>query len=697
MGTLSAGALIVQIFDHMVRNIFVDFGDILSMMGTSHWRISMHRFISTTCRLLPISWVFILSVAHVRAQAEADAVQVTLREEILPAAAALFQMQQYIVRHVQPPPRPASAEQWTAESKRIRERLLKDVVFHGWPEEWVNAAPKFEDAGVVDSGSGYRVRKLRYQIIPGFYSAAILYEPERLSGKVPAIVNVNGHVGPVGKAVEYKQKRCIQFARMGMLALNLEWLAFGELKDKENSHWFGAHLDLVGTHEIGLFYLAMRRGLDYLWEHPNADRKRFGVTGLSGGGWQTIVLSSLDDRVLVSVPVAGFASISTRVEAREHGDLGDMEQSATDMFEKIDYPHLVALRAPRPTLLAYNAEDDCCFRGPMAKPFIYDAIRPVFRLYGAEQALEWHENRDPGNHNYQLDNRMAAYQFFSKHFQLPPVEHETPVDAEIKNYEDLEVGLPKDNMTVLGLARKIAATNSSTPVPSDEAGRDLWTKASRDRLGSVVRPAPVDVSMAWNVMNSKAKGVETLSYNFLMSDGLSAIGVLLRSITAGSGAPATIILHDKGKGEAGTMVADRVNRGELVLALDLVFFGDAWKGSEPAAYAMILQGMGKRALGMQVAQLHAITRWLRTSTGGGKVRIETSGPRSQVIALVGAALEPELYGTLSIREGIQSLGYLLEKPVEFEAAPELFCLDLYKYFDLRQIIALSSPARVETR
>jgi hypothetical protein len=124
------------------------------------------------------------------------------------------------------------------------------------------------------------MRKLRYEIVPGFQSTAILYEPENLQGKVPAILNVNGHVGPPGKSVEYKQKRCITFARRGILALSLEWLSFGELTNRENLHLFGAHLDLVGTNELGLFYLAMRKGLDFLYEHPNTDRERLGTTGL---------------------------------------------------------------------------------------------------------------------------------------------------------------------------------------------------------------------------------------------------------------------------------------------------------------------------------------------------------------------------------------------------------------------------------
>jgi cephalosporin-C deacetylase-like acetyl esterase len=73
--------------------------------------------------------------------------------------------------------------------------------------------------------------------------------------------------------------------------------------------------------------------VEYKYDHPNTDRTRIGVTGLSGGGWQTIVLSSLDERVKAMASVAGYSSITSRVEAKEYGDLGDFEQGATDMFE----------------------------------------------------------------------------------------------------------------------------------------------------------------------------------------------------------------------------------------------------------------------------------------------------------------------------------------------------------------------------
>ena len=193
------------------------------------------------------------------------------------------------MNHVAPPPTATSAQQWTAEANRLRQHLLNDVVFHGWPKDWVSSPPKFEDLGIIEGGEGYRIRKLRFEIVPGFQSTALLYEPTNMQGKVPAVLNVNGHVGAPGKSIEYKQKRCINLAKHGMLALNLEWLAFGELSSPENLHWFGAHLDLVGMNGVGLFYLAMRRGLDYLYDHPQVDRNRLAVTGLSGGGWQTIV------------------------------------------------------------------------------------------------------------------------------------------------------------------------------------------------------------------------------------------------------------------------------------------------------------------------------------------------------------------------------------------------------------------------
>ena len=650
-------------------------------------------FTDLVCRRFS-SWSVLLllfgaGVAH--AQTEARQVGIVLGEEIQSPSVSLFQLRQYLLKRIAKPPTPTSAQEWPREAKRLRGHLLRDVVYHGWPQEWVTAPPKFEDLGLIDSGRQYRTRKLRYEIVPGFQSTAILYEPQHLTGKLPAVLNVNGHVGAPGKSVEYKQKRCINLAKRGILALNLEWLSFGELAHKENEHWFGAHLDLVGTNEVGLFMLAMRKGLDYLYEHPNVDRSRLGVTGLSGGGWQTIVLSSLDERVAVAIPVAGFSSLTPRIEARWFGDLGDVEQSATDFLDGLDYTHLAAMMAPRPTLLIYNAEDDCCFRASLVKPLAFDAIKPIFKLYGKEDAFDWHENRDPGTHNYQLDNRLQAYRFFSQHFNLPLIASEIPSDSEIKSYDELVVGLPKNNLTILGLARQLAGAIRRTPISSDPAKRIAWAAEQRTLLKNLVRYKPVEIERLWTIANTKNKGLESKSYLFSMSNGLSANAVWFKAINAPENAPVTVVLNDKGKKAAGAEVSDRVNRGEQVLAGDLIFSGDAWCEIGTSDFQQILHGIGDRPIGMEAAQLIQIAHWIKDRSAASKLRLETNGMRNQVAALIAAALEPNLFSEIVIREGMASLNYLLEKPVEYHDAADLFCLDLYKEFDLDRLEAVAAP------
>jgi hypothetical protein len=120
---------------------------------------------------------------------------------------AAYQLRQYLDRKAPLLAAPTSAAAWSEEGNGIRRRVLDDVVFHGWPREWVDAPLKAEDLGSISSGPGYRMRKIRYEIVPGFQSTAILYEPEKLEAKAPAVLNVNGHVGPPGKSIEYKQKR----------------------------------------------------------------------------------------------------------------------------------------------------------------------------------------------------------------------------------------------------------------------------------------------------------------------------------------------------------------------------------------------------------------------------------------------------------------------------------------------------------
>jgi dienelactone hydrolase len=643
----------------------------------------------------------LLTTQLLRAQSTPYQLKPILEKELQSPSVVEFQLQEYLMKQVPKLPPITTPEDWTSEGERIRKRVLDNVVFHGWPSEWVNSPPRFEDLGTIPSGKGYRLRKLRYEVVPGFYTTAILYEPENLQGKVPAVLNVMGHYGPIGKADESQQTLCINEALRGMMALHLEWLGMGELTAKESEHWYGGDLDLVGANAVGLFYLAMRRGLDYLWQNPNVDQKRVAVTGLSGGGWQTIILSSLDERVNVSIPVAGYTAFEGRLALAPTTEAGDIEQNPTDFLLGQDYSILTAMRAPRPTLLINNAEDNCCFRAALVKPYIFEAVRPFFRLYGKEDALQFYENTDISAHNYERTNRQQAYRFFAKYFDLPAPEQEIPVGANLKTYSELAVGLPKDNLTILGLARSMDRQITRPAVPSDAADKAAWASAERAKLQEVVRYNPVTVKQVWGVANTKHNGVESVSYRFLLSNGLSATGSWLKQIPTPEGAPLTIVINDKGKKGAaaevwdrGPEVADRMDRGEQVLVLDLLFTGDAAPDGPLFLFPEMLAAAGNRSLGLEAAQLIALSNWAREKWHAPSVRIESTGIRSQMEALTASALAPHLFSETSVQGGMHSLSYLLDKPVSYTEFADLFCLDLYKDFDLDRIIAMAEPTKV---
>src|SRR5262249_50731129 len=141
-------------------------------------------------------------------------------------------------------------------------------------------------------------------------------------------------------------------------------------------------------------------------------------------------------------------------------DLGDSEQTPTDLATVADYTHLTALRAPRPTLLTYNAKDDCCFEAGYALPPLVRAAEPFFKLSGSEKALRTHVNHDPGTHNFERENREALYKIVGDFFFPNDATYsakEVPCEKEVRTADELKVPLPTDNLTMNAVAKRLAA------------------------------------------------------------------------------------------------------------------------------------------------------------------------------------------------------------------------------------------------
>ena len=652
-------------------------------------------------------FMFLFSASSMFSQGTDHYVRPALEKPLLPHDVLVYQIRQYLLSRIAQPPTPKSAAEWTKESHQIRSQFMQRI-FHGWPPEWVDASPKFEEVGVIETGKGYRIRKLRYEVVPGFYAAALLYEPEKLTGRVPGILNVLGHDLVVGKSADYMQRICINFAKQQVMALSLEFIGTGESNKPGNDHSFGAQLNLVGLQDDGLFYLAMRKGLDFLASHKNVDSGRLGVTGLSGGGWQTIFLSGLDERVEAAVPVAGYSSLQQRIEeVEELTSIGDLEQVSADVYDGYDYSHITALRAPRPTLLIFNVSDDCCFRAALAKPLVFDAITPIFDLFGKKDDFQMYVNENPGTHNYQRDSREQAYKFFGKYLRTPLENKEIPSDVDLRSYEDLAIGFSPENLTLLSLAQKTAAGFHRAGIPPVGPVREDWSTRKRNQLRTILRYKPAQLARAWQLDTGHRDGVDSMSYLFEMKDGLSLSGVLLKSTDSYANAPATLVLDDRGRGMAFAEVAARVDQGEQVLAANLLFTDEKVMTKQPdgmgtvgsamgslGVYTMLFDTVGDRALGIEAAQIVELAKWLRSRSTRPAIRVETRGIRSQTVALLASALEPSLFSEVVNRQGMSTFSFLLDLPVRPDDAADLFCLDFYKEFDIEELEAMSGAARV---
>jgi len=586
-----------------------------------------------------------------------------------------------ILRRTTPFRCPDKADEWRTEESELRRRFLREIYLRGHPADLLNVPPKTMEKGAIDTGAGYRIRKLLYEGYPGMWIPALLYEPTDLPGGVPGVLNLNGHHAG-GKAMMYKQARCINLAKRGMLALSPEFIGMGELS-MNIPHDRIAHLDLCGRAGVAIFYLAMKRGLDVLLSHPMCDPERVAVTGLSGGGWQTIVLSALDERVGVSVPVAGHSPIWQRPSSES--DIGDLEQNPVDFCTVADYDTLTALRAPKPTLLIYNKADDCCFRSGRTKTSIYLPVEPLFALLGAEEMIEFHENVDPGTHNYGADNRSQLYRFLNRHFGLKSPEEDLPYEDEILSESQLEVGLPENNATFLSIAKD---ASKGLPLlgsaPKSRLGREKWIREARERLADIIRLQGYDLR---DEVVAEEEGVT--QHRFHLGGDWTVPATDLKPRERRD--PPQILISDGGRVSLTEQAAEHLRQAREVLAADVFGTGES---AYPSRYQMLLPAVGERPLGILTGQIMSLLEWLSTSTGE-RVRLEAHGPIVSFASLCATALNPGGVAHLQLEGLYDSLKRLIQLPVEYANAVPLFCFGLLREFDVPQLLAMAEGVQIE--
>lgn len=576
---------------------------------------------------------------------------------------------------------PASAAEWKSRTTRIRRDLLKKVFLTGLDPDVNDRPPDVRWRGVL-KGSGYRIRKLHYEGYPGMRIPALLYEPENLRGKVPVVLNPNGHHRG-GKAMGYKQARCINLARRGMLALNFEFIGMGELQGSLN-HMQQAHVDLCGVAGVSAMYLAMKRGLDVLLAHEHADPDRVAMTGLSGGGWQTAVLTAIDERIGVSVPVSGHSPIWHRA-TRRWQDHGDLEQTPVDLCTVADYDTLTAMFAPRPALLVHSVNDGI-FRPEFMRPALYTPARKVYDRLGVPERIGLYANEDPGTHNYEKDIREQLYEFLKNAWDLDICTEDIPCDDEIRSEWELNVGLPPGNPTFLSIAGDLARRLPEKRSAADSRQQD------RRRLSRVLRLPSAYAVESRTALKSRALAGVSISHHLLKMDRWN---VPVTEFDPPDSNDVLLILPEKGRAGAARAVQHALEAGKRVFAADLLAFGEQVIADGEYHYLFMecIAAAGDRPLGICTAQLLALRRWIESRSGLRSMDINAQGLSTGLIALCAAALRPRGVNALSANLP-DTLRRLIDWNVDYTQEPVLFCFGLLEQFDIEDLVLLAHPVDI---
>ena len=115
--------------------------------------------------------------------ADPSFLEAALKREIIGAATSMNEAQAFADARVPRMPEVKTADQWRKLAASIRESVLSQVVFRGEAASWRDAETKVEWLETIAGGPGYRIKKLRYEALPGMWIPALLYEPESSPAK----------------------------------------------------------------------------------------------------------------------------------------------------------------------------------------------------------------------------------------------------------------------------------------------------------------------------------------------------------------------------------------------------------------------------------------------------------------------------------------------------------------------------------
>ena len=292
-----------------------------------------------------------------------------------------------------------SLSDWNNRAELIRQNLRKGMELETLPKR-TPLNPHYRNKQKLD---GYTVEAVKFESMPGFFVTGNLYKP---TGKIkdkslPVILNAHGHSRDSvsgGRFSNNMQARCASLAKMGALVFAYDMIGYGE--SVQLPHTYKNALQIQTWNSM--------RVIDFLLSLKEADSNKIAITGESGGGTQTFMLTALDDRIKVSVPVVMVSSHFFGGCTCESGM--PVHKMGNTVFSNVE---IACLAAPRPMLLISDGDDWTKHTEKVEYPF----AKRIYELYDQSNMVE-NVHLANEKHDYGVSKRYAAYPFLAKHLDL---------------------------------------------------------------------------------------------------------------------------------------------------------------------------------------------------------------------------------------------------------------------------------------
>ena len=310
-----------------------------------------------------------------------------------------------------------NAGEWEKRKELLRINILKGLNLSPLPSRTpLNTV--FSSKRIYD---GYSVENVYFESIPGFFVFGNLYRPLDDSKTHPAILSPHGHfsgdsLGAWGRLHPDNQIRCATFARMGAVVFSYSMFGWGGEPARQLDP--SAIIEKPDPEKIAKLHgiplaLTMQtwnsiRALDFLETLPEVDLTKIAITGASGGGTQTFLLSAIDDRVSVSVPVV---MVSCHFFGGCNCESGlPIHQSGKHFTNNAE---IAAMIAPKPMMMISDGADWTKNNPEVEYPF----IKRIYSFYDAGNNVE-NVHFPDGVHDYSFPKRIPVYGFLAKHLDL---------------------------------------------------------------------------------------------------------------------------------------------------------------------------------------------------------------------------------------------------------------------------------------